>query len=697
MGTQSSTDMLAQWLMLLVIAHAAPIAASSIQCGSFCQATPDPTQCTLVCHQLQEFSARCGFASPIDDLRALAASTDPLGYASTILSDLLNRHSLAPGAGSYDLCQAIPSASYCLSRLQLSLSGKLQPLTTMSTCVSSSCTSTTVSGLWSRAIALAQMTASNASSNASRLPLSVETDCGDHSYDWEMGSYIWLSITGALVLTTLVCTAVSLTTENLAARQLSLVNHWIGFVTPRPTKIKTGCMDGIRWMSMCWVVMGHTLLWPIILTVGYSNMADILPAHNSAERETHDALSGRWTGQAIQSAEFSVDSFFFMSGFLAVYIGLKKLGSQSWLRILLQAPYMILDRFLRLTPTYMLVLFAIIYIVPLASHGPYWHAATQPGVDACKANWWHNLFYIQSILSAIGTEQSMCFNVSWYLADDMVFFCFIPPLIALAVWKRSVSYLSMIVLWCISVVAAGFTSHSEQWSVSLFDASTYGQKYYFPPWFRIPPYLIGTAFGLFWTDHGKLVSERVQSSKPLQMVLWAVTVFLLLVSFYGITAGTATSPSSTSRVATDVYIALSKSAWTVGVMTLCVLCFTGCGGLANWFLAHPAMGVMGKLTYCTYLLHVPFMQIVYGSRVSAVHFSTFEYSHAFVGFLGLAAASALVLHLFVEVPTSKLIDLLLPHRKTKPAAKLDHGDSECYVHQINKESEKNELNQNLIV
>ena len=120
-----------------------------------------------------------------------------------------------------------------------------------------------------------------------------------------------------------------------------------------------------------------------------------------------------------------------MSGFLAIFIGLKKLKSSTPLAIILKAPLMILDRFLRLTPTYMIVLFAVTYMVPLVSHGPYWHMATQSGVDACKQNWWHNLLYVQSILAAIGAGGTMCFNVAWYLADDMTFFCLVPFLLAL--------------------------------------------------------------------------------------------------------------------------------------------------------------------------------------------------------------------------------------------------------------------------
>ena len=115
----------------------------------------------------------------------------------------------------------------------------------------------------------------------------------------------------------------------------------------------------------------------------------------------------------------------------------------------------------------------------------------------------------------------------------------------------------------------------DEWSVGLFDPTSYGSKYYFPPWFRIPPYLVGCAFALMWTDHEKFISDKLKSSSLLQSATWGVVALLLLATFYGITPGQATAPGSTPRVNTDVYIALSKTAWTLGVAALCVLCFAG--------------------------------------------------------------------------------------------------------------------------
>ena len=64
-------------------------------------------------------------------------------------------------------------------------------------------------------------------------------------------------------------------------------------------------MNGVRVLSMGLVVLGHTLYF--MTSFGPLNQADVYPPHG--------ALS-TWTFQIIPSAEFAVDSFFMMSGFL---------------------------------------------------------------------------------------------------------------------------------------------------------------------------------------------------------------------------------------------------------------------------------------------------------------------------------------------------------------------------------------------
>lgn len=72
-------------------------------------------------------------------------------------------------------------------------------------------------------------------------------------------------------------------------------------------------LNGVRGLSMALVVLGHSLLWMTYDSV--SNPSALYPPNG---------MLGTWTGQIIPSAEFAVDSFFFLSGFLVALSLLKR-------------------------------------------------------------------------------------------------------------------------------------------------------------------------------------------------------------------------------------------------------------------------------------------------------------------------------------------------------------------------------------
>lgn len=79
-----------------------------------------------------------------------------------------------------------------------------------------------------------------------------------------------------------------------------------------PTNDSILCLNGIRVLSMAWVVLGHTFL------IGLTAMPLKFP------KQALDAI-GNPTYQFIVNAFFSVDSFFYLSGFLVCSSMLKKL------------------------------------------------------------------------------------------------------------------------------------------------------------------------------------------------------------------------------------------------------------------------------------------------------------------------------------------------------------------------------------
>lgn len=74
-----------------------------------------------------------------------------------------------------------------------------------------------------------------------------------------------------------------------------------------------GCLDGIRFLSITWVIMGHC----------FSSETSIFPARNSSALYMH--LAKQFLFQAVNNAFVSVDTFFLLSGTLVSYLMLKEL------------------------------------------------------------------------------------------------------------------------------------------------------------------------------------------------------------------------------------------------------------------------------------------------------------------------------------------------------------------------------------
>eukprot|EP00042_Codosiga_hollandica_P041839 m.376881 g.376881 ORF g.376881 m.376881 type:complete len:242 (-) comp56191_c0_seq1:894-1619(-) len=136
-------------------------------------------------------------------------------------------------------------------------------------------------------------------------------------------------------------------------------------------------------------MFGHVYYWGFSLT---DNSAEFL-------RDTK-----KFWFQIVADGIFSVDSFFFLSGFLVtsgIFKVVSKGGRFPW------AKYYI-HRYLRLTPVYGFVFLIYSELAGYMESGPTWEPTTvSPACDT----WWANLLYIQNLVPG---DQTMCMNWSWY-------------------------------------------------------------------------------------------------------------------------------------------------------------------------------------------------------------------------------------------------------------------------------------------
>jgi hypothetical protein len=259
-------------------------------------------------------------------------------------------------------------------------------------------------------------------------------------------------------------------------------------------------LDGLRVLSILWVILGHSLAE--LNEVGFSNPTNALPPNGL----THEVGA-----QLFFSARLAVDTFLLLSGFLVTLGMLRRFGfpadsavvakaSPSWHK---WVPAFYLNRVLRILPLYAACLGFFWKIAPSLYSGPFWFA-WDGYVDKCERLWWTNLLFINNIVPSDGSETDGCFYWAWYLALDMQFAVFLAPP-ALCLYFKSSRHGGVFVLAClVASVAAGFWySLQTGISASSFDGiwvGEYSRKFYTKPWFRAPPYLVGIYTAMLWMD-----------------------------------------------------------------------------------------------------------------------------------------------------------------------------------------------------
>lgn len=298
----------------------------------------------------------------------------------------------------------------------------------------------------------------------------------------------------------------------------------------RPTaagKAVLDSLDGMRVLAMCCVVLGH------------SSLNNIYAATNG---QTGLTMAASPAGQAVPSAEYSVDTFFVISGCLASYLCVPQLSKvvrpapvrraegldlplldseaemdtlpqpsrvETSLRCLGVWLLALLRRYFRLIPSVAVLYLLHSYLIPaLFANGPQGFNWKQM-VQACTSDgaWWKMLILVANFAdgppsadAGLGTLPS-CLPHLWYLdAEFQIFAVLVIPLCALYVNSYSkglvASAVCFLALFCAGI-AICFV-HKLSWmqpSVSANLTGNYVDHFYALPWTRAPAFLAGMALG----------------------------------------------------------------------------------------------------------------------------------------------------------------------------------------------------------
>ncbi|CAK8686755.1 unnamed protein product [Clavelina lepadiformis] len=447
--------------------------------------------------------------------------------------------------------------------------------------------------------------------------------------------------------------------------------------TQRPTDIT--CLHGMRFISMSWVILGHCLLTPL----QYSNN----PIFYANYYLTHGELL------AVSNGFFSVDTFFFLSGLLVVYIGLRKLQKSGGKMNILT---MFLYRYLRLTPAYAFTLmFAVTLWVKLGD-GPTWPAVTTALEVQCEKYWWTNLLYINNLYPSDFTKE--CIAWSWYLSNDTQFYL-LAIIILLILYRSSaagLTIMSTMLLASISITG-GFSSYTKGQPLTVIfgwlsgmimntghnssDGDGFGREglslmagndttppqyspyisdLYAKPWCRIGAYIVGMITGYILYAN----NNRITMPKWAAALGWILAATMNLSLVYAV-YGTIREGSLLDNNVAALYNALSRPLWCLGCAWVVVACVCGYGGPVNSFLSWKAFIPLSRLTYCTYLVHLLAVMWLLGTHETPIHFNMQELISLFITSLVLGNLLAYVLAMLVEFPLTELMKIILEESEQK--------------------------------
>ena len=235
------------------------------------------------------------------------------------------------------------------------------------------------------------------------------------------------------------------------------------------------CINGIRFYSMCWVVLGHHYVF------GSSKIN--FSEYVGMARE-------RWTFQTITNAYPSVDTFFTLSGLLMTYLVMKELEKLKSGNLGGFLAKFYFHRFWRLTPPYMLFMLAYVTLWRYLGDGPYW---PQDGMFSNECDtWYYNLLYVNNFM-----HDRTCMVQSWYLANDMQFFWFSPFIFLPIFYLKDKPYkpglLWAFVLLLANILYVSITSVERGFGAI---SGTDWKKYiYYKPYARIGAYIVGMVTG----------------------------------------------------------------------------------------------------------------------------------------------------------------------------------------------------------
>ncbi|XP_047031375.1 nose resistant to fluoxetine protein 6-like [Helicoverpa zea] len=439
----------------------------------------------------------------------------------------------------------------------------------------------------------------------------------------------------------------------------SLRRNWSRLIAPNnsgqePRLERLKQFHGLRTMTMFCVFFSHTTL-----IMSFSYVDNPLYIETSYE----DPLK-----QILFNGSLVTHTFFVMSSFLLAYnfqLYAEKHPVSWW-----QFPKGILLRWLRLTPTYALVMFSIATWMRHGYQGPLWQLVVTSEANACRQYWWAQLLYVNNYVY----DDAFCMPQTWYLAADTQLFIMglLVCVVARTCKTRAILLTSLFVLAL--ALVAGHTYFQDLEAVVIQSPESYRNLYASDLTFRLlyirghtnmSTYLLGLAGG-FLAYHCQTNNIDMDKYKKYRWAMWLVfplgVAVILSGGLFYLDSGRA---AALYRV---MYATAYKPVFQLLVVSLILGCIFKFESVYRGIIEWRGWTWTGRVSYSAFLLHTVFQRGLVGAQAQPIHMSDYCVMTVLAGTIFLTYLCACALWLGAEAPAAALARTLLSAPKKEKEA-----------------------------
>lgn len=374
-------------------------------------------------------------------------------------------------------------------------------------------------------------------------------------------------------------------------------------------------------------------------------------------------ITDHWMLQIVTWAFDSVDTFFFLSGFLLCFAVTKQKRNGPLVFLIA-----VIRRLIRICVPLFFVIMCI-YVLPRFVTGPDAKGFFRTFDKEIAETGWTLLLQIRNFFQV--TERTLLLHL-WYLsADFQLFVLSLLILLVLKKWKKlalgTFSVLSL--LGC--AIAMWTATNPNVLPFMTYPAYTKSllmttmNLHYMRPFYHAVCFFSGCMTLLVLDDF----STR-KISKTMQLMCWCVAVTSALCVLF-MKIPWYKSPDAPSEVSKLLATFFERILWSLFLAWFTLSCATGRGGFVGRFLSSSVFAPLSRLSFCVYLIHYPFIMIMLHASRERIHYSHFTQVTLFFGVFIWSNLLAYMAYLVCEAPTAAL-DKLAFQRQRDQGNSVEH-------------------------